>query len=393
MSFFATCGGLPVVGGSLLVPLVGAWTADLYLATDQAVGGIATVTIGNLTLQGFVIRSDPYGGQTKARLVGGYGGWRKTVDRQGYGSAGGVKLSHVLGDVASACGERVRVAQDQTIGPAYTRADAPASDVLWELVARGTIPAWYVAPSGVTQVTAWPATSVQSPFTVTEQRPDEGLVVVATEDYAAWLPGCSFTAPQLHGTQHNAGVNYVFDNDGTFRLEVLTGSADRFLGALSSFIARKVAPTRWHGRYEYRISNPSEATIDATPVDDSIGLPELQGVPIEADAISLYSPPADGLCHIMFINGDPARPSCVWTEGNPTLAQLLSGTNPAAKLGDTVQSMISGTSLVLGGALAVTGVTPGSATLAVVSGTLILQGTSPISGTITTGSSQVELPV
>lgn len=393
MTFFASVAGHQVVSGSLLIPLVGTWTADLHLATDQPVAGAVTVVLGNLTLHGAVVRSQAYGGQTRARLVGGYGGWRSTVPDQGYGSGSGVKLSHVLGDVASACGERVNVAADRSVGAAYTRADGPASDVLWNLVAQGVIPAWRVDTAGVTQVTAWPATTVGTPFTVTDQRPDEGLVVVATEDYAAWLPGCSFTAPQLAGSLTNAGVNYVFDNDGTFRLEVLTGTADRLLGALNAIIARKVAPTRFYGRYEYRISNPSETTIDGTPTDDAIGLPDLQGVPIEADSIALYVPPDDGLCHVMFVNGDPSRPSCVWTEGNPTIAQLLSGTNPAAKLGDTVQSMISGSVQILGGTLALTGVSVGACSPVVVSGNMIMQGLSPISGTITTGSSTVEVPL
>src|SRR5262249_44254035 len=150
--------GIQVVGGSLLIPLVGAWTADLYLATDQTLSGPVPVTIGNLSLLGTVYRSEPYGGQTRARLVGGYGGWRQQVSAQGYGSGSGVKLSHVLQDVAAACGERVNVANDTSVGSAWTRAGlgSVASDVLWALVGAGIIPAWRVDQSGVTQVTPWP---------------------------------------------------------------------------------------------------------------------------------------------------------------------------------------------------------------------------------------------
>ena len=389
MSYFASVAGLQVVGGSLMIPLVGAWTADLYLATDQPISGAVSVVLGNLTLQGFVYRSDPYGGQVKARLVAGAGGWRQSVDRQGYGSGSGVKLSHVLGDVASACGERVHVAKDQTIGPAYARATAVASDVLWELVAAGIIPAWYVDTSGTTQVSAWPPSKVATPFTVTDQKPEEGFVTVATEDYASWLPGATFSAPQLAETYTCAGVNFVFDNEGTFRLEVLTGSTDRFIGALDAIIARKVAPTRFFGRYEYTISNPSTTTVDGSPVDDAIGLPDLTSVPIAADSISTYTPLAGSICHVMFLNGVATRPVCVWTGA-------LASYSPAAKLGDTVQSMISGGIQVLSGALTLTFpsapvpnvpiavvVTPPSAVVAL--------GLSPITGTITTGSSEVSM--
>ena len=88
----------------------------------------------------------------------------------------------------------------------------------------------------------------------------------------------------------------------------------------------------------------------------------------------------------MFVNGQPTKPVCVWTSGNPTNVAIQDGANPAAKLGDTVQSMVTGTLTVLGGALTV-GSTAGTPT-----GTIIVQGLSPISGTITTGSAQLEVP-
>lgn len=392
MTFFASVAGIQVVGGSLLVPMVGAWSADLYLATDQAVSGAVPVTIGNLTLIGFVYRSDAYGGQTRARLVGGYGGWRTQVSNQGYGSNSGVKLSHVLQDVASACGEHMGPVGDATVGPAFTRLGlgGVASDVLWNLVGAGVIPAWRVDTAGVTQVTAWPASTVSTPFQVTDQRPDEGMVVIATEDYASWLPGASFTAPQLLGSFTVAGVHYHFDNDGTFRLEVLTGTSDRLLGALQAIIARQVAPTRFYGRYEYTISNPTETTIDCSPVDGSLGLPDFQGIPITADSATEILPPAGGTAHVMFIDGKPSRPQCVWTS-NPTVAQILGGTMPVARLGDTVQSMLTLTPPNLTGAISfgVSGPMLQGVPYPINPAASFITGLVPVSGTIVTGSETV----
>src|SRR5262252_7782755 len=104
MSYFASCAGLQIVAGSLLIPLVGAWTADLTLATEQQVLGPVEVVIGNLTLQGTVYRSEAYGGQVRARVVGGAGGWRTPAPPQGYGMSG-LKLSTVLNDLAATVGE------------------------------------------------------------------------------------------------------------------------------------------------------------------------------------------------------------------------------------------------------------------------------------------------
>ena len=357
MTYFASVNGLPVVSGRLLIPSVGIWTADLQLAGTDAISGSCTVVIGNLTLVGAVYRSQVYGAQVSARLVGGAGGWRTVVGAQGYGSSGGVQLSTVLTDAASACGETISLPVGLQVGSAYTRiatVDAVASDVLWDAVARGFIPGWYVDLTGKTQATTWPASNVSTPFTVTAQRPDEGVVVVATEDYASWLPGASFTAPTLATTFAASGVQHVFDSDGTHRLEILTAtpalegsppasSSDRFLGAFSSFVARLIAPTRFYGRYAYTISNPTTTTVDAAPVDTMLGLPSLQNVPLVADSLATYTPPNGGACHIMFLDGKRTNPVCVWTEadtsngpGAITIAPSFLDALAAARVSDTV---------------------------------------------------------
>jgi hypothetical protein len=377
MSIFATVNGLPVISGRLMIPLVGMWTADLQLAGSMQVDGTATVVIGNLTLSGFVYRSEVYGGQTRVRLVAGAGGWRTVVQSQGYGSSSGVDVQHVLQDVALLVGEQVNVASAK-VGNFFTRADAPASDVLWQLISQGLIPAWYVDPEGVTQTTAWPSSTITTPFTVTDQRPDEGVVVIATEDYASWMPGCMFSNPLLAQgvTYQSGGVQYVWDTDGIFRFEVLTGTADRFLGPLTSFVQKQLAPTRFYGRYAYTISNPSTTTVDATPVNESAGLPDLQNVPLMSDAVSTYTPPDGGGCHIMFLDGVPTQPICVWTDQTPTMTSILGGTNPVARLGDQVQCF-----LPLGLPFA------GTSTAGPVTGTIT--AAAPISGVITQGSQTV----
>ena len=390
MSLFASVNGIRIVSGQLMIPLVGMWTADVQLATDQPVTGRATVVVGNLTLIGTVYRSQAYGGQTRARIVAGVGGWRTIIPAQGYGSAGGVLLSHVLLDAAAACGETITIPSDTTIGNGYARANSIASDVLWQMLQQDFIESWYIDPDGMTWARAWLPGSIATPFLPSDQRPDEGVIEIATEDYASWMPGTSFAHPLLEGTYTNAGVHYVWTPDGQFRFEVLTGTSDRFLGALQATIQRQIAPTRFYGRYEYTISNPTAITIDGTPVDPSIGLPDLQNVPIRSDSISSYTPPDGGGCHIMFSNGVPTKPICVWTDETPSHVSLLEGTTPATKLGDSVQSYVTGGLTILAGALTVTGTAPGA--LTVTGGLLTVQGTGPITGTVTTGSSLLSVP-
>lgn len=378
MSFFASVNGLRIVGGQLLIPLVGMWTADLQLASDELLSGSVTVVVGNLTLQGTVYRASYYGGQARCRLVGGAGGWRKPILAQGYGSGSGVKLSHVLGDAAAACGETLGLPNDRTIGPGYARFAGIASDALWQMVGQGMIPAWYIDPSGVTQAQAWPASTVTTPFTATSHEPDSGLVVIATEDYASWMPGCSFSSPLLTGTLTSAGVHYVWGAGGQFRFEVLVGSSDRYLGALESTVQRQIAPTRFFGRYKYTITAATTATVDCAPVDTDAGLPDLQNVRICADSISTYTPPTETECHVEFLGGVPTEPICVWTAGAPTMAQLLTGAIPVALQGSTCTMLWPGSIYVVG-----TITPPGS----VFQGALTI--TAPAIGQIVTGSSKV----
>jgi hypothetical protein len=318
-----------------MVPLVGAWTADLELAGAPSLAGQATVVIGNLSLLGTVVRSTDYGGQTRCRLVGGYGGWRKQVSAQGYGG-GAVPLAHVLQDVALAAGETMGPVAAGLAGQAWGRLAGAGSDVLWQCVMRRLIPSWRVDASGVTQVTPWPTTPVTSPFTVTDQRPDQGIVIIATEDYASWLPGRTFAAPQLDGAFQIAGVLFQFGDEGQFRLEVLTGTTDRLLGPLAQFVDTRVQRTRFYGRYEYTLTTATTATVDATPVDRSLGLPDVKLQPLCGDSISSYMPAPGATCHIQFLNGDPARPTCVWTSGPPTTVAIGETPLPVAAALGTV---------------------------------------------------------
>lgn len=392
MSYFASCAGFQVSSGTLMIPLVGVWTADLSLPAGEQISGQVEVVIGNLTLQGTVYRSEVYGGETRARIVGGYAGWRTQAPPQGYGSGTGLQLSTVLNDLAAVVGERINVVADTSIGNAFARVNfttSAASDVLWQMVREGFMSAWYVDPAGVTQTGAWPTTIVSSPFTVTAQNPGTGMVEIATEDYASWLPGCTFSSPQTQGELTNAGVTYTFRDDGTFRFEVLTGTTpgvDRVLGPLQQVIDRQTAPMRFFGRYEYIISNPSDATVDCAPVDTQLGLPELQAVPLVGDALASYTPPDGGKCHIMFLDGSSRKPVCVWTEvtaqNGPTgitLAPQGSGANNVARVTDTVVCIFPP-------------VMPIAGTISGAPFVGVLTITTPAIGAIQTGSSLVKAP-
>ncbi len=217
MSLFATLSGVPIVSGMIAIPLYGMWDGDVSLATDAGISDQFQVSIGNLTMQGATYRQAPFVGSRKCLMVGGYGGWRKVVEPKQYSLAGGVKLGLILNDAASEVGEKVNVPNDQIVGTGYARERAQASRVIRQLAGAN----WYIDNAGVTQIAPWPTKKVASAFSIEEYDGATGRAVIATEDYASWMPGCTFTAPTLEGTKVNCGVLFKFSGDGKFRFEVL----------------------------------------------------------------------------------------------------------------------------------------------------------------------------
>lgn len=218
MSFFATANGGRVTTLSLGIPLLGLWMADITIADpDTLTTSPVTLVVGNLSLVGAVVRQGAFAGLQRARLVGGYGGWRKTVHAQGYSNPAGIKLSTVMLDAAAACGEQVKVQTDSTIGTAFVRENAPASRLLSHFAPGG----WYVDALGVTQMGARAPVTIGSPFTVLDFDPGPGSLNIATEDYASWAPGATFSGPTVPTPQTVSFVRLDTDDDGIARLSVL----------------------------------------------------------------------------------------------------------------------------------------------------------------------------
>jgi hypothetical protein len=216
---FASMGGLRIVSGWIAVPLVGLWAADVTLASEASIPSPnVTLTVGNLSLTGFICRQAPFAGSRYCRVVGGFGGWRNTIPAKQYGLPGGIKLSLVLKDAAAECGEQINIPNDTTIGTRYVRENAKASRVLRQLAGEN----WYVDQNGVTQIAAWPMAPVKSLFTVQSHDGGQGRMVISTEDYGAWLPNASFQSPFIDLTYTIAGVLFKMQEDGVLRLEVLT---------------------------------------------------------------------------------------------------------------------------------------------------------------------------
>lgn len=215
---FATLSDVRIVTLSLTIPFYGMWTADVTLATEAPVATKTTLVVGNLSLKAAVYRQSTFVGKRSCRVVAGFGGWRQAIPRQQYQLDAGVKLSTVVHDAANSVGELVDVPVDRSLGRDWVRPNGPASDTLRRLAGAS----WYIDTDGTTRLAAWPLRPVRSQFNVIDFRSARGVAVVATEDFAAWLPGATFSNAVLQPPQKNAGVTLTIEEDGEARLTVMT---------------------------------------------------------------------------------------------------------------------------------------------------------------------------
>lgn len=218
ISAYANLSGARITKASITIPYYGIWTAVVTMAQPFTAPTPCTLSVADMTLTGFVYRSDQFAGLQIAQLIGGFGGWGKTLSAKKYGSPGGVKVSLVLGDAALECGEQVALSQDATIGTFYGRDAGPASNVLRDLA--GAL--WWIDPKGVTQCgTARSALPITSKFMLTDFDPGVGLITAATENPSDWMPGRTVSTSVLTTPRTLSLVRHEVDNDGNFVTEAL----------------------------------------------------------------------------------------------------------------------------------------------------------------------------
>ena len=199
----STLNALRVLTASVHVPSTGAWWAEVTLDSSALPAvGVATLTIGDLSLVGQVIRTgfddNPKGAKPFAVVRGG-AGWKKPVAMAG-SYTGSVRLSTILTDLAALTGETLVQPADVVLGTSYAwQAHDPDSpvhyeDVLADLMARGAVPSWRVDPAaGATRFDAWPSRgAADGRGRVMDRRLSRGHRHVGLDvSVAAFLPGAT----------------------------------------------------------------------------------------------------------------------------------------------------------------------------------------------------------
>lgn len=110
---------------------------------------------------------------------------------------------------------------------------------------------------------------------------------------------------------------------------ILPNPDDRISTSLRALILQEIAQYRYAGQYGYTITaihgQKPDQTIDATPVDPSVGLPALMNLSIQREIAGMTGLPEVGMgCRVIFLNRDPSLPRVTgWDHiGNTPIARV-----------------------------------------------------------------------
>jgi hypothetical protein len=282
------------------IPAWGAWWLDVDPVGAQALAGAVTVKAGGVTLKGTVVSGGASNGRSGYRIVGGKGGWGRTIVSKGYADDGGVKLATVARDAAALVGETLGTIPTTRVGPHFARANDTAAQVLHAVAPR----AWYVDFDGVTQFGRRPTSAYSGAAPRTRIDPAFGVVDLAVDSLAGLVPGVT-----VDGFAPAVDVEWVLEGD---RLTARIYSGATLPRRLAAFdkILRLLDPRRiYRAAYEYRVVSQSGHRFNLQIVRAGTGLPDLARVPTRPGMAGHRANVQMGeLVLVTFIEGDPARP-------------------------------------------------------------------------------------
>lgn len=347
---FASIAGSPILRARITIPQFGIWHGDAELDGDTAVTGDVTLTIGDLTMQGHAFRSAPFVGRRRVRIVGGHGGWSTPVPAQAYYEPSGIPISHVLGDVANACGETLTLASDPRPWTRYVRETMPGARALNQILGQS----WWIDTDGSTKNAARATGDISSSFQIENFDGGTGLFTIAVDSIADWMPGRTFSAPTVTTVQTISSVTIVLEGPRA-RLEVETNTSaldvgDRLTRDFLALVRETMPSLTFLGRYEYAVR--ADGGFD--PVDPSLGLPSLTS-PELGLSLSTATLKAGDSVRIQFVDGRPWRPELCSAPASST-AITVGDAAPAkaARQGDAVNVTTSISGTVSGGTCTIT---------------------------------------
>lgn len=313
--------GSSAVSVRLWQPWTGAWVANVDL--DPTVSGVVpsgpvVLTIGTSILRGAVDpdASGTFGAKGSLRVIGGSGGWHRSVGARHFHNDAGVLSTAVIAATAAEVGEIATDALPSRLGVDFERTAGPASRVL-----SGRD--WYVDPTTGTTIVGPRPTLPFDPTSVDVLSWDPKYQVLVLASDKPIAPGTVIIDTRLGTAPVTVrDVEQSFDEKGSRATCWCGSSAKSKLATIFSNLVSERGRLDALKTYRYRIvlQGPDgrltlQAVDRSSGAPDSIAIKVFYGIP---GASSLISPGIE--CAVTFLNGDPTLPVVVGFEGADPLA-------------------------------------------------------------------------
>lgn len=338
-----TINGVTVLNGTVLMPLVGIWTADLVIDQPNGQGFDAGTKVTISSADGFelsgVVAPDRTGDFLDAvhvRVLGGAGGMAKTATPRSYVQPSAF-VRDVLSGLARDSGETISDTISSNIGQtnliAWATTAVPVTQALlslieivspgsnWRILANGSL--WLGAES-------WPASNTT--FEILTENPAERSFQLGVETLSI-VPGVSLSGVgNVNQVQHQLSADAI-------RSVVWTDVAGTQRGlpfAIASMVSQAIPGIDFFALYEATVKAQSAdlTTVDLQPADSR--LPGMGKVPLRHGLPGCKVQIANGSKVLLgWKAGDPSQPyAALWAGSESVQSIQLAGNTPVARQGD-----------------------------------------------------------
>lgn len=346
-----TINDVRVLSGTIMMPLVGVWTADLVIDQIDGTGFDAGSSVvikadGGVELVGSVAddRTGTFLDSVHVRVLGGAGGMGDYVSPRAYVQPGAY-VRDALGGIVDPVGETlssdISQALLRTNLTAWAIMRVPAVQALLALIDIVN-PAlhWRILPDGTLWIgeETWPTASYE--FQILESNPTDKVYLLGV-DSPAIVPGKTVDGIGL--------VNRVEHSieSGRIRSRVWTdiGAEERGIrGAVSAIVRQEIAGIDYYTLYDCTVQSQSAdgTTVDLQPVDKR--LPGMSRVPVRWGLPGCVAKfvPAGAVMRLGWDRGNPQFPYACLPNGGATVTALqLAGNTYSALTTSTFLSAVS----------------------------------------------------
>jgi hypothetical protein len=320
----STANGRPLLSATVTMPLVGAWHAEIEVDGTRALEGPVKLVVNGQEFLGATVRSAPFAGRVRARVVGGGGGLSRDLEPRNYTAGPTVRaiLEDILGD-----SDRLSPQSDPgalaTTLPRWHRLAGVASHAIVALLEEVNA-TWRVLADGTVWVgqETWPEISPQ--HDLIDEDWHAGIITIAPRA-PSLRPGVTFRGHRIEQVVHVFGQQ--------LRTEAYLSSAQ---SALSRFLGPIKRAIDYSRKWPARVSGVNgDGTIQVVPDDARIRGAGLDRVAIRTGFPGRITPQNGTRCLIGWEGGDPSRPYAEGWDTNSVLEMSLAGgTLPNARQGD-----------------------------------------------------------